>query len=243
MESKMTVEEKETILLKFRQWFKDSLIESHRKNTEKLRDINEFNINPFLLYYLSNFLEGNSEPKSLAKALVYPRALGTSITTSFGALMQGQFITKVLGAYGSSIAGIDIEFIDQLDGRKKYCQLKSGPNVLNRDDVTTIKNHFKELQNRSRKNEGDVRIGDLAFCLIYGEKSEMNAFVKELGADYNIFIGKEFWQRFTGDEHFYRDLIISAGQIANDVDMKNIVEDVITDLSVKIEDTFKRILS
>ncbi|GAB2645381.1 hypothetical protein GCM10027035_44340 [Emticicia sediminis] len=37
--------------------------------------------------------------------------------------------------------------------------------------------------------------------------------------------------------------IISAGQIANDVDMKNVVEDVITDLSVKIEDTFKRILS
>lgn len=243
MESKMTVEEKETILLKFRQWFKDSLIESHRKNTEKLRDINEFNINPFLLYYLSNFLEGNSEPESLAKALVYPRALGTSITTSFGALMQGQFITKVLGAYGSSIAGIDIEFIDQLDGRKKYCQLKSGPNALNRDDVTTIKNHFKELQNRSRKNEGDVRIGDLVFCLIYGEKSEMNSFVKELGADYNIFIGKEFWQRFTGDEHFYRDLIISAGQIANDVDMKNVVEDVITDLSVKIDDKFKRILS
>ncbi len=196
-----------------------------------------------MLYYLSNFLEGNSEPESLAKALVYPRALGTSITTSFGALMQGQFITKVLGAYGSSIAGIDIEFIDQLDGRKKYCQLKSGPNALNRDDVATIKNHFKELQNRSRKNEGDVRIGDLVFCLIYGEKSEMNAFVKELGADYNIFIGKEFWQRFTGDEHFYRDLIISAGQIANDVDMKNVVEDVITDLSVKIDDTFKRILS
>jgi hypothetical protein len=52
MESKMTVEEKETILLKFKLWFKDSLIESHRKNTEKLKDINEFNINPFLLYYL-----------------------------------------------------------------------------------------------------------------------------------------------------------------------------------------------
>ena len=79
--------------------------------------------------------------------------------------------------------------------------------------------------------------------MLYGENSEMNSFVKELGADYNIFIGKEFWQRFTGDEHFYRDLIVSAGQIANDVDMKNVVEDVITELSLKIEDTFKRILS
>ena len=239
----MTNAEKETILVKFKDWFKDSLIESHRKNTEKLKDINEFNINPFLLYYLSNFLEGNSNPDSLAKALIYPRVLGTSITTSFGALMQGQFITKVLGGYGSSIAGIDIEFIDQLDGRKKYCQLKSGPNVLNRDDVTTIKNHFKELQNRSRKNEGDVRIGDLVFCLIYGEASEINTFVKELGHDFNVYVGKEFWQRFTGDAHFYRDLIISAGQVAKEVDMKEVVEEVIQDLSVKIEDRFRAILS
>ncbi len=209
----MTKIEKGEILLKFKLWFKDSLIESHKKNTEKLRDINEFNINPFLLYYLANFLEGNSKPESLAKALVYPRALGTSITTSFGSLMQGQFITKVLGAYGSSIAGIDIEFIDHLDNRKKYCQLKSGPNALNRDDVTTIKNHFKELQNRSRKNEGDVRLGDLVFCLIYGEGGEINSFIKELGNDFNIHIGKDFWHRFTGDKHFYRDLIVSAGQL------------------------------
>lgn len=239
----MTKKEKDAILLSFKQWFKDSLIESHRKNTEKLKDINEFNINPFLLYYLSNFLEGNSNAESLAKALVYPRALGTSITTSFGSLMQGQFITKVLGAYGSSIAGIDIEFIDQIDNRKKYCQLKSGPNSLNKDDVTTIKNHFKELQNRSRKNEGDVRIGDLVYCMIYGDKEEINSFVKELGNDFNIYIGIEFWYRFTGDEHFYRDLIISAGQIANEVDMKHVVEDVIKELSVKIDQKFKKILS
>lgn len=239
----MTQAEKESILIKFKQWFKESLIESHKKNTEKLKDINEFNINPFLLYYLSNFLEGNSEPQSLAKALIYPRVLGTSITTSFGSLMQGQFITKVLGAYGSSIAGIDIEFIDQIDGRKRYCQLKSGPNALNRDDVTTIKNHFKELQNRSRKNEGDVRLGDLVFCMIYGEKNELNSFVKELSNDFNVYIGKEFWERFTGDAHFYRDLIVSAGQIANEVDMKEVVEDVIQELSVKIDAQFKLILS
>lgn len=238
----MTKVEKEDILLKFKLWFKGSLIESHKRNTEKLKDINEFNINPFLLYYLSNFLEGNSNPKSLAKALVYPRALGTSITTSFGSLMQGQFITKVLGAYGSGIAGIDIEFIDQLDGRKKYCQLKSGPNSLNRDDVTTIKNHFKELQNRSRKNEGDVRHGDLVYCMIYGDAAEMNSFIKELGNDFNIHIGKDFWHRFTGDIHFYRDLIISAGQIAKDVDMKHVVEDVINELSIKIDTKFKDIL-
>ena len=55
-----------------------------------------------------------------------------------------RFATKVLGAYGSSVPGIDIEFIDQLDMRKKYCQLKSGPYALNRDDVTTVKKPFQK---------------------------------------------------------------------------------------------------
>ncbi len=95
----MTEKEKKDILRKFKNWFKRTLIESHKKNTEKLTDITEFNINPFLLFYLSSYLEGNTSPTSLAKVLVYPRVLGTSITTSFGTHMQS-FITAVLGAYG-----------------------------------------------------------------------------------------------------------------------------------------------
>ncbi len=235
----MTTKERIEILNKYKVWFRESLVKSHKKNTEKLKNINEFNINPLLLYYLANFLEGNADSKSLAKALIYPRILGTSITTSFGTLMQGQFITKVLGAYGSPIPGIDIQFIDQIDKRQKYCQLKSGPNALNRDDVTTIKNHFKEMQNRARLNKGDIRIGDLAFCLIYGEPDEKNSFVLELESHYNIFIGKEFWHRFTGDEGFYKSLIEVSGEVANEIDMKEVVEDVVEVLSHQIEERFK----
>lgn len=235
----MTAEERYVILEKYREWFRDSLVISHKKNTEKLKDINEFNINPLLLYYLANFLEGNSDATSLAKALVYPRVLGTSITTTFGTLMQGQFITKVLGGYGSGIAGIDIEFIDQLDNRRKYCQIKSGPNALNKDDVTTIRNHFKEVQNRSRFNQGDIRVGDLIFCLIYGQTEEKNSFINELERDFNVLIGKDFWHRFTGDESFYKSLIQVSGEVANDVDMKEVVDEVIETLSHQIEERFK----
>lgn len=234
----MTPEERIEILERYKTWFSESLVSSHKKNTEKLVDINEFNINPLLLYYLANYLEGNSNALSLAKALVYPRVLGTSITTSFGSLMQGQFITGVLEAYGSATPGIDIEFIDQIDQRKKYCQLKSGPNAINRDDVTTIKNHFREIQNRSRFNQGDVRIGDLIFCLIYGESDEKNSFIRELEQDYNVFIGRDFWHRFTGDSNFYRSLIQASGEVANDIDMKEIVDEVILELSHQIEERF-----
>lgn len=75
----MTESEKCDILQKAKIWFKDSIIENHIKNTLKLSNIKEFNINPFLLAYLSNFLEGNHDPISIAKALIYPRVLGTSI--------------------------------------------------------------------------------------------------------------------------------------------------------------------
>ena len=232
----MEASQKEEILSKFKIWFKDGLIESHKANTLKLTSLDAFNINPFLLYYLSNFLEGNSDPKSLAKVLIYPRVLGTSVTTSFGTQMQ-TFLTTVLDAFGSTTKGIDIEFVDA-NGNRKYCQLKSGPNALNRDDVSTIKGHFDGVRHLARTNNMNVGINDMVFCLLYGEPHEKNAFVKELEKDYPVLIGKEFWHTFTGDEGFYQDLIDAVAEIAKEVDMKSLVEDVINKLAKEIEAKF-----
>lgn len=231
---------KDDIIGKAKVWMREGLIESHRKNTKKLTNVEEFNINPFLLPYLGNFLKGNTEPETLAKVLLYPRILGTSITTSFGTQMQ-RFISVVLEGYGSATAGIDIEFEDKVDGRRKYAQLKSGPNAINRDDVTTIKDHFKELINRARTNSLDIQHNDLVFCLLYGEAEEKNAFIQELETDYTVHMGKEFWTRFTGDEHFYRDLSIAMAEVANEIDMKEMVEGVIDELAPKIKAKFDEI--
>lgn len=232
----MEASQKKDILSKFKIWFKDGLIESHKANTLKLTSLDAFNINPFLLYYLSNFLEGNSDPKSLAKVLIYPRVLGTSVTTSFGTQMQ-TFLTTVLDAYGSTTKGIDIEFVDA-NGNRKYCQLKSGPNALNRDDVATIKGHFDGVRHLARTNNMNVGINDMVFCLLYGEPHEKNSFVKELERDYPVLIGKEFWHTFTGDEGFYQDLIDAVAEIAKEVDMKSLVEDVVDKLSKEIKAKF-----
>jgi len=237
----MKEKDKKEIMIRFSKWFKDSLINSHLKNTKKLSDIKEFNINPFLLHYLANYLEGNSEPTSLAKVLLYPRILGTSITTSFGTHMQ-TFITKVLGVYGSAVPGIDIEFIDHVDNRKKYCQLKSGPNAINYDDVVTIKNHFSSIRNLARQNKLKLEVNDLVFCLIYGEPQEKNSFIRKLEMEYIVYIGQEFWHRFTGDDQFYKGLILTAGKIAKDINMKNIVEDVILQLSLQVKNRYEEIL-
>ena len=118
----MTESQKLSIIASGKEYFREIIIPNHLSGLKKL-NLKSFNINPFLINYLAAFLCGNTEPLSLAKALVYPRVLGTSINTSFGQNIQ-IFISDLKEVIGnaSGITGIDIEFVDALDGRKKYCQ-------------------------------------------------------------------------------------------------------------------------
>ncbi len=115
----MTPTERQKILDQAAEWFSKVVIANHLKNTRKLASIDEFHINPFLVSYLATFFDGKPTPESIARALLFPRVLGTSITTSFGTNMQS-FISSVLkDSFGSMVSGIDIEFLDAVDGRRK----------------------------------------------------------------------------------------------------------------------------
>lgn len=116
----MTEEQKQTIIESGKDYFRSSIIPNHIKNLKKLR-LRDFDVNPFLINYLSAFLCGDTSPQSMAKALVYPRILGTSVNTSFGQNIQ-IFISQLAEVAGcaSGIDGIDIEFVDAIDGRRKY---------------------------------------------------------------------------------------------------------------------------
>lgn len=228
----MDQDEKEKILKKAKIWFKASIAENHIKNTKKLVNSSKFDINPFLAVYLSNFLTGNTEPESIAKALLYPRVLGTSITTSFGTNIQ-KFTNEVLSSFGSTTSGIDIEFIDQTSKNKIYCQLKSGPNTINKDDVETIAGHFKKVISLGRTNNLRITHDDMVVGIIYGDTASLNGHYKRITSeyDYPIFIGKDFWHRLTGDESFYSDLINVIGEVAIEADFSEELEDVIKELS------------
>ena len=228
----MNETEKNTILEKAQEWFRNSISSNHIENTEKLINPNEFNINPFLAVYLANFLTGDSTPKSISKALILPRVLGTSITTSFGTQIQ-KFTNDVLDSYGSTTSGIDIEFDDQIDGRKKYCQLKSGPNTINKDDVETIAGHFTGVINLGRTNNLSITFNDLIVGVIYGAESQLSSHYKRITTQYHfpVIIGQEFWERLTGDKNFYTDLVKSIGDIAIEADFKDRLESIIQELS------------
>jgi Type II restriction endonuclease EcoO109I len=212
----MKKSEQEEILNAVKNWFRTVILPNHIKNTEKLADAGEFDINPFLTTYLAAFLTGELTANSVAKALLYPRVLGTSITTSFGQNMQ-QFISVVLkDSYGSLVPGIDIEFIDAVDGRKKYCQAKLGPNTINKDDVETIHNHFRSAKNLGRTNKVEVQQGDLVVGILYGEPGQESNHYKKLRDTYDhpLYIGREFWLRLTGEANFYQKLQNAIAEVA-----------------------------
>lgn len=179
--------------------------------------LSSFDINPFLINYLAAFLCGDTQPVSLAKALVYPRILGTSLNTSFGQNVQ-VFISQLQEVVGgaSGIDGIDIEFVDAIDGRRKYCQCKAGPKTINKDDIATILGHFKYLMNKSRLDRMGLQFDDLVVGVLYGEKGSLSAFYKAIDAHYPVLCGSDFWMHLTGDETFYHRLAKAFGEVVDE---------------------------
>lgn len=229
--------ERQRILDDAKEFFKNNVAKNHLKNTKKLKKLKEFKVNPFTLRYLANFAFGESTPENMAKALLYPRIMGTSISTTFGTQLQ-HFCNDVLSSYASLTPGIDIEFFDAIDGRKKYCQIKSGPITINHDDVTTIKNHFKSIKNLARTNKmADFNaMKDCIVGVFYGTNDDLSGSYKSIAEDYPVYIGEEFWYRLTGDEDFYFDLIEAFAEVADEMDSTELIEEVLENLTQQIKD-------
>lgn len=230
----MDNQDRKQILENAKDFFRNEIVQSHVTGAcERASRLSEYNVNPFLFKYLANFLTGNDDAESIARALVLPRVLGSSITTSFGMKIQS-LISSLFQGLGSTTQGIDIEFMDKIDGRKKYCQLKAGPNTVNYDDVTTIINHFNGVRNLARTNKLNVGINDMIVGVVYGEESELSSHYERIGQHYPVHIGQDFWHRLTGKEDFYFELIDAIGDVALEVDASKVVDSTIEKLSIEI---------
>ena len=118
----MTEENRIEILNNAKDFFRSEIVTSHIEGAcKRASKLSEYNVNPFLFKYLANFLTGNDNAESIARALVLPRILGSSINTSFGMKIQ-KLIGQLFQGLGSTTTGIDIEFIDAVDGRKMNTQ-------------------------------------------------------------------------------------------------------------------------
>lgn len=203
------------------EYFKEKIFENHKINSLKTHSkLKSYKINPIIVKYLSKILENDFTPIGIAKALYYPRILGTSINTSFGIRIQNMFVELNL-AQGSLIKGVDIEFIDKIDGRKKWCQLKSGPNTINSEDVNPLLKKFSTVTNLARTNSINLNNSDLILGVLYGEEEQLSQHYKKVNEQFPVIIGKDFWHRITGFPNFYDELVLNIDQMILNLDTQD----------------------
>lgn len=233
----------EELIQRIVEYFRLKIFEKHINtsltNNSKLKS---YNINPIVVKYLSKILENDYTPMGVAKALYFPRILGTSINTSFGTQIQNMFVDLGL-AEGSMIRGMDIEFTDQIDGRKKWCQLKSGPNTINSEDVNPLIKKFTDTINLARTNKAfvNVRNTDFIVGVLYGEEIELSMHYKKINATHPVVVGQDFWHRLTGYDNFYIQLVDALHHSINTLDTKDLINVGCNQLAeeIKESDLFK----
>ncbi len=205
-------------------YFREKLFYKHMSTVSlKHSKLSSYKINPIVVRYLSNVLESNFTPLGVAKALYYPRVLGTSINTSFGTNIQKMFIDLEL-AEGSLIKGMDIEFIDKVDKRKKWCQLKSGPNTINSEDVNPLLKKFESVANLARTNSTNLSNSDLIVGVLYGSVDQISQHYQKIDRIYPVIVGAEFWHRVTGYSNFYSKLVAMLNSEIDSIDTTHFFE-------------------
>ncbi|WP_052596954.1 PmeII family type II restriction endonuclease [Aureispira sp. CCB-QB1] len=225
----------EELLEIVKEYFKESIFDTHRTNVEKVHcKLKSYRINPIVVKYLSKVLENDFTPIGIAKALFYPRVLGTSINTSFGTRIQNMFVAIGL-AKGSLIKGMDIEFIDKVENRKKWCQLKSGPNTINSEDVKPLINKFTKVANLARTNSIQLNNSDLILGVLYGEEKQLSQHYKNIDKTYPVIVGRDLWHRITGFPNFYPKLVSELDTLILNLETKDFFKEGYLALSKEIE--------
>lgn len=226
----------ETALLEIiTDYFRDKIFENHKinvlKNHTKLK---AYKINPIIVKYLSKVLDDEFTPLGIAKALYYPRVLGTSINTSFGTRIQNMFVELNL-ADGSLIKGMDIEFVDKIENRKKWCQLKAGPNTINSEDVNPLLRKFSTVANLARTNSINLNNSDLILGVLYGDEDQLSQHYRRIDEKHPVIIGKEFWYRLTGFPEFYDRLVSKLDLTILELNTEDFFKQGYLDLAKEIE--------
>ena len=208
------------------EYFEKNIFENHiNASLTTHSKLKSYNINPIVVKYLSKVLVNEFSPEGVAKALYYPRVLGTSINTSFGTRIQKMFVDLGIGD-GSLIKGMDIEFIDQIDRRKKSCQLKSGPNTINSEDIKPLIRKFTSTINLARTNSAFKGISNSDFIVgvLYGQYSELSMHYKVIDKSHPVIIGTDFWHRITGFPNFYDGLVSELHKSIENLDTKELIK-------------------
>ena len=225
---------KSDLIRAFTRWYEQDFLERQLETIDRAANIEEHNSNPFIAAYAAKAISGGLAPFDQARALVIQRAFGTGMHTSFGTQIQKAIITIVPTASGSVIQGMDIEFQEPATGIMRYCQVKAGPYTVNKDTSEKIVDKFDKALNLAKTNGVRITNDQLIVGVLYGTQDQLSTFYKEIEKRYSVFAGKNFWQRLTGHEAFYEELITSFRTVSDQSEVDDRVEAAILKLSKQI---------
>lgn len=220
-------------------YFERNIFNNHIETSlTKNSKLSSYKINPIVVKYLSRVLDNEYTPEGVAKALYFPRVLGTSINTIFGTWIQKMFVELDI-ANGSMIKGMDIEFIDHIDNRHKWCQLKAGPNTINSEDVAPLIKKFNDTVQLARTNHALTGVANTDFIVgvLYGETDDLSAHYRRIDQTYPVHIGSDFWTRITGYQNLYANLVQQLHRTIEAIDTRNLITDGWRNLASEIEDS------
>jgi len=213
-------------------WFRTIFIPKQESNLKKLKQAKNHKINPYLAKYRSIALTGSVSPDGIARAMVIGTSLITGLNTSFGTQLQREITNILSGVNGSLTQGIDVEYIDHFDGRKKMAQIKAGPTTINKDDIKTIVGHFTQARSLGNTNNVPVSVSDQVVGVIYGKDADLNDHYKKIqSAGYSVLVGDDFWEHMTGEKGLGTRLIkVCAGAVPSST-LHPLLEQVVKDLA------------
>lgn len=226
------------IVSEFEEWMTNDFFPTREEALEDWAKASKHKINPYLVAYRAQAMAGEVTAESIAESLITVSWLGTSTNTSFGTRLQTQFTKMLKDVYGSAVPGIDIEFTDCVDQRKKYAQIKLGPETINADDVTTIDDKFKAIKRLATTNALPLQLSDLVVGVIYGSQSQLNGNYRQLQAkNYQVYVANEFWVRLTGvanlEEQLVEATIRAAKKTNSHTALKKAIQDLAKDPVIK----------
>lgn len=164
--------------------------------------IADLNINPFLIRLLSK-QQGLSDPRSIVAWLLSQR-LERGTVTSGGTMLQE--IAKLFSE-GSGVEGADL--LKSKKGRHYHIQLKSGPNIVDKEACEIIS---RKLRSAQRRDPGSITV----FGMAYGKPEQISSIVNMyLDADHK-FIGSEFWRFISDDPGCMKDIYAIAGEVGEE---------------------------
>ncbi len=129
---------------------------------------------------------------------------------------------------------MDIEFLDKIDKRKKWCQLKSGPNTINSENVKPLIKKFTDTIRLAKTNNAHLSNSDFIVGVLYGEQAELSMHYKEIDKVHPVFIGGDFWYRVTGFPKFYDKLVTALHKSISNLDTKDFIKKGCDDLTEEI---------